>query len=85
MCRVMPRDGIAVANGHLSFDEVAQAFTDAVQKLTSDPERTVELTGAIQNAGIERRVADTRKLGNVLLDSRPLTHPAFSEAPSLRR
>jgi phenylacetic acid degradation protein paaN len=76
----VPRDGIRTADGHLSFDEVAKALADAVQKLTSDPARAVELTGAIQNEGIERRVAEARKAGDVLLDSHPLAHPAFADA-----
>src|SRR5690349_16221411 len=45
----VPRDGIRTADGQLSFEEVARAIADAVQKLTSDPAKAVELIGAIQN------------------------------------
>lgn len=76
----VPRDGIRSADGQLSFDDVAKALAGAVEKLTSDPARAVELTGAIQNEGVLERVAEARKLGDVLLDSQSLAHPAFAEA-----
>jgi len=76
----VPRDGIRTADAQLSFDEVAKALAGAVEKLTSDAARAVELTGAIQNEGIVARIAEARALGDVLLDSRTLTHPAFPEA-----
>jgi phenylacetic acid degradation protein paaN len=76
----VPRDGIETPEGRLSFDDVAKAVADAVQKLTSDPTRAVELTGAIQNDGIAQRVTEARTLGNVLLDSQALAHPLFAEA-----
>jgi len=76
----VPRDGIRTADGQLSFDEVAKALAGAVEKLTSDAARAVELTGAIQNEGIVARIAEARALGDVLLDSQTLTHPAFPEA-----
>ncbi|MDR5732873.1 phenylacetic acid degradation protein PaaN [Caballeronia sp. LZ025] len=76
----VPRDGIRTADGQLSFDEVAKALAGAVEKLSSDAARAVELTGAIQNEGIVARIAEARALGDVLLDSQTLTHPAFPEA-----
>ncbi|SAK90877.1 phenylacetic acid degradation protein paaN [Caballeronia glebae] len=76
----VPRDGIRAAEGQLSFDDVAKALAGAVEKLASDPARAVEFTGAIQNDGVVERVAEARKLGDVLLDSQSLTHPAFPDA-----
>ncbi|MFM0139950.1 phenylacetic acid degradation protein PaaN [Caballeronia grimmiae] len=76
----VPRDGIRTADGQLSFDEVAKALAGAAEKLTSDAARAVELTGAIQNEGIVARIGEARALGDVLLDSQTLTHPAFPEA-----
>lgn len=35
----VPRDGIRTAEGHVSFDDVAQAIASAVQKLTGDAAR----------------------------------------------
>ena len=76
----VPRNGIRTAEGQLSFDDVAKALAGAVEKLASDPARAVELTGAIQNDGVVERVTEARKLGDMLLDSQSLTHPAFPEA-----
>jgi phenylacetic acid degradation protein paaN len=76
----IPRDGIRTADGHTSFDEVAQALAGAVQKLVADPVRAVELTGAIQNEGVVRRIDEARSLGRVLVDSQTLEHPAFPQA-----
>jgi phenylacetic acid degradation protein paaN len=76
----VPRDGIRTAEGHLSFDDVAKSLAGAVEKLTSDAARAVELTGAIQNDSVAKRVDEARKLGHVLLDSHALTHPTFADA-----
>ena len=76
----VPRDGIRASDGQLSFADVASALAGAVEKLTSDPARAVELTGAIQNEGVVARIAEARNLGEVLLDTQTLTHPVFPEA-----
>jgi phenylacetic acid degradation protein paaN len=76
----IPRDGIRTAEGTLSFDAVAQALADAVQKLVADPARAVELLGAIQNEGVVQRIEEARKLGRVLVESQSLEHPAFAGA-----
>ncbi|WP_089341100.1 phenylacetic acid degradation protein PaaN [Burkholderia singularis] len=76
----VPRDGIHTADGHIGFDEVARAIADAVKKLTGDPERAVELIGALQNEGVAKRIDAARKLGSVLADSQALVHPAFAGA-----
>ncbi|HEF5787608.1 aldehyde dehydrogenase [Burkholderia multivorans] len=76
----VPRDGIRTADGHASFDEVAQAIAGGVQKLTGDPARSVELIGAIQNDGVTARIDAARAVGRVLLDSQTLQHPAFPDA-----
>lgn len=76
----VPRDGIDTTDGHVSFDDVANALASAVQKLTSDPARAVELTGAIQNQGVMKRLAVAATLGEVLVPSQSLAHPAFPEA-----
>jgi len=76
----IPRDGIRTADGTLSFDAVAQALADAVQKLVADPARAVELLGAIQNDGVVQRIEEARTLGHVLVESQSLEHPAFAGA-----
>jgi len=77
---LVPRDGIATEAGHKSFDEVAAGIASAVGKLTADPARGVELTGAIVNDGVLERLDRSRGLGEVVLDSRAVTHPAFGDA-----
>lgn len=77
----VPRDGIQTAEGPVSFDEVAAALGTAINKLCADPAKVVELTGAIQNEGIVKRVEQARALGlPVLADSQALTHPQFEGA-----
>ncbi|AHV92774.1 phenylacetic acid degradation protein PaaN [Bordetella holmesii] len=75
------RDGIETAEGHLSFDDVAAAIASAVEKLSGDAARAVELTGAIQSDATAERIDRARALGlPVLADSRSLTHPQFEHA-----
>ncbi|MBV8260730.1 MAG: phenylacetic acid degradation protein PaaN [Paraburkholderia sp.] len=76
----VPRDGIRAAEGHVSFDAVAQAIAGAVQKFVSDPARAVEVLGAIQNEGVTARIDEACKLGTVLADSQTLEHPQFAGA-----
>jgi phenylacetic acid degradation protein paaN len=76
----VPRVGIRTSDGQISFDDVAQALAAAVGKLVADPARAVELTGAIQNDGVMARLADARQLGEILVESQSLAHPAFPDA-----
>jgi len=76
----VPRDGIDTAEGHLSFDQVAQALAESVQKLVGDPARAVEILGAVVNDGVARRIDAARALGPLVLDSQTLTHPQFPQA-----
>ena len=77
----VPAGGIDTAQGHLSFDQVAQALADALDKLTADPAKAVELTGAIQSPATLERIDQARALGlPVLADSRELPHPQFPQA-----
>ncbi|WP_027819230.1 phenylacetic acid degradation protein PaaN [Paraburkholderia bannensis] len=76
----VPRDGIQTADGHMSFEAVAQAIAGAVTKFVADPARAVEVLGAIQNDGVTARIDEARKLGAVLADSQTLEHPQFPAA-----
>jgi phenylacetic acid degradation protein paaN len=76
----VPRGGIDTAAGHLSFDEVAQALAESVQKLLGDPARAVEILGAVVNDGVAQRIDAARSLGAVLLDSHAIVHPQFKDA-----
>ena len=76
----VPRNGIDTAEGHLTFDQVAQVLADSVQKLVGDPARAVEILGAVVNDGVAKRIDAARTLGTVLLDSQTLIHPQFPQA-----
>jgi len=76
----VPKDGIDTADGHLSFDEVAVALAQGVDKLLADPARAVEVLGAVANEGVLRRLEAARSLGEIALDTRTIEHPQFPEA-----
>lgn len=77
---LIPAGGIGTEQGHKGFDEVAAGITGAVAKLTGDPARAVELTGAIANDGVLDRLAKAREAGEVLLESQTLAHPTYEGA-----
>jgi phenylacetic acid degradation protein paaN len=77
---LVPTDGIETDQGHKSLDEVAQGIAAAVAKLTADPARGVELTGAIVNDGVLARLAAAKDVGEVVLDSAEVTHPTYEHA-----
>ncbi|MGX4658289.1 phenylacetic acid degradation protein PaaN [Micromonospora sp. SCSIO 07396] len=77
---LIPAAGIDTDQGHKSFDEVAAGIAAAVGKLTADPARGVELTGAIVNDGVLERLDEVTKVGEAVLESRTVTHPALPDA-----
>ncbi|MDG4822515.1 phenylacetic acid degradation protein PaaN [Asanoa sp. WMMD1127] len=77
---LVPADGISTDQGHKTFDEVAAALAASVAKLTGDPARAVELTGAIVNEGVLSRLSEVTAVGEAVLPSSPVTHPSFAEA-----
>ncbi len=77
---LVPSGGIATDEGHKSLDEVASAIAATVGKLTADPARAVELIGAIVNDGVLTRLEEIREVGDPVLESRELDHPAFAHA-----
>ncbi|MBQ1072310.1 phenylacetic acid degradation protein PaaN [Micromonospora sp. C31] len=77
---LIPRDGITTDQGHKSFDEVAGGIAAAVAKITADPARGVEMTGAIVNDGVLERLDAVTKVGEAVLESRTVEHPAFPGA-----
>ncbi|MGC5331421.1 phenylacetic acid degradation protein PaaN [Micromonospora sp. DT62] len=77
---LIPGNGIETDQGHKSFDEVAGGIAAAVAKITADPTRGVEMTGAIVNDGVLERLDEVTKVGEALLESRTVEHPAFPGA-----
>ncbi|MGB2571093.1 phenylacetic acid degradation protein PaaN [Micromonospora citrea] len=77
---LIPAGGIATDQGHKTFDEVAAGIAAAVGKLTADPARGVELTGAIVNDGVLERLDEVTKVGEAVLESRTVEHPSLPGA-----
>ncbi|MCW6004934.1 phenylacetic acid degradation protein PaaN [Micromonospora sp. CPCC 205371] len=77
---LVPAAGIATDQGHKSLDEVAAGIAAVVGKLTGDPGRAVELTGAIVNDGVLARLEDVRSVGEPVLESHPVDHPSYEGA-----
>lgn len=77
---LIPAGGIDTDEGHKSFDEVAAGIAGAVSRLLGDDARAVELTGALANPDVLARVEGAPALGEVVLESRSVKHPAFPEA-----
>ena len=76
----IPKDGIDTSEGRITFDQVAAAIAEGVQKLLSDPARAVEVLGAVQNEGVMRRLEAARSLGSVILDTQSIAHPSYPDA-----
>src|SRR5690606_8416302 len=81
----VPADGIDTDEGHLSFEELAGRLAEAVSAFNADDKRAVEILGAIVNDDVRGRATDVPALarqlgGEVVLDSRPVTHPVFPDA-----
>jgi phenylacetic acid degradation protein paaN len=77
---LVPATGIDTDQGHRTYDEVAAGIADAVRALIGDPARGVEITGAIANEGVLRRIDEARGTGEVVLDSVALEHPTYPGA-----
>jgi phenylacetic acid degradation protein paaN len=76
----IPQEGLDTADGHLSFDQVASAIGQGIEKLLNDTERAVEILGAIQNDATLKRIDQAHDLGDVVVESKTLTHPLFPDA-----
>jgi phenylacetic acid degradation protein paaN len=76
----VPKAGIDTDAGHLSFDDFAAALAEGVKKLVADDARATEVLGAVVNEGVLRRIEAARSLGEIVLDTRTITHPEFADA-----
>jgi phenylacetic acid degradation protein paaN len=77
---LVPAGGIDTESGHRSFDDVAAGIAAAISALTRDAARGVELTGAIVNDGVLARLEEAGKVGDVVLESAAVEHPAYPDA-----
>lgn len=76
----IPEEGIDTPDGRVGFGAVVQAIGDGIAKLTGDAAKAVEIIGAIQNEGVLERIEAARALGEIVVDSKLLTHPQFPDA-----
>ncbi|NEA36119.1 phenylacetic acid degradation protein PaaN [Streptomyces sp. SID13031] len=76
----VPADGIETDEGHKSFDEVGAGLANSISKLLGDDARAVELLGGIVNRAVVNRLDLAPEYGDVVLESRAITHPAYENA-----
>jgi acyl-CoA reductase-like NAD-dependent aldehyde dehydrogenase len=81
----VPRSGVDTDEGHLSFEEFGQKLAGAVQRLTGDDAKAVEVLGATVNEGVRANAGSLAEVaadagGSVVLDSRVVSHPAYPQA-----
>jgi phenylacetic acid degradation protein paaN len=81
----VPRAGLQTPDGPVSVQDFAGRLAAAVQRLTGDDARAVELLGATVNEGVRSRSAGLEDLareagGEVVLESRTVAHPAYPDA-----
>jgi phenylacetic acid degradation protein paaN len=81
----VPSGGISTDQGDLTFEEVGERLAGAVARFTGDDAKAVEILGATVNDDVRSRVTDVPALaerlgGQVLLDSRAITHPNYPDA-----
>jgi phenylacetic acid degradation protein paaN len=77
---LVPAAGIETDQGHKTAAEVAEGIAAVVGKLTGDPARGVELTGAIVNDGVLARLEQARSVGDTVLESQTVSHPQHPAA-----
>ncbi|MCP3993966.1 MAG: phenylacetic acid degradation protein PaaN, partial [bacterium] len=76
----IPRDGIEVGEVHASFEEVASGLAGAISDLLADGQRAGDILGAIKGVNVAGRIAAAADTGEVLLESRRVSHPTFPDA-----
>jgi phenylacetic acid degradation protein paaN len=77
----VPKDGIVAGGQRVSLVEFAKALAAGVDKLLGEPERAVEILGAIQSpATLKRLESAPQEGGEVVLPSKIISHPQFPEA-----
>jgi phenylacetic acid degradation protein paaN len=81
----VPEGGVDTDEGHLSFDEFGDRLAGAIGRLTGDDAKAVELLGATVNDQVRGNADSLASIaedadGRVVLDSRRVTHPTWSDA-----
>jgi phenylacetic acid degradation protein paaN len=76
----LPADGIETDDGPKTVAEVGAGISAALDKLLGDDARAVELLGGVVNGGVLERLESVGAKGDVLVSSRPVTHPSYADA-----
>jgi len=76
----VPRAGIRTDTGRKSPAEVAAGIGAALDRLLGEDKRAVEILGAVVNTDVLARLEGASGLGDVLVPSRAVAHPAWPEA-----
>jgi len=76
----LPADGIRTDDGVKTPAEVADGIGGALGKLLGDDARAVELLGGVVNDGVVSRLEAAPSSGEVLVESRRVTHPSWPDA-----
>ncbi len=76
---------VTTDEGTLSFDDFAARLAAAIERLTGDDAKAVEVTGATVNPQVREHADAHERLaaesgGRVVLASRRITHPAYPDA-----
>ena len=79
---LVPADGIETDVGHKSYDDVCADLALAIEGFLAKPEVAHAVLGAVQSADTLKRIieADSGTLGKVILASKKLVNPEFSNA-----
>jgi phenylacetic acid degradation protein paaN len=81
----VPTEGVQTDEGRLTFGEFGQRLAAAIQGLTGDDAKAVEILGATVNDQVRGNADSLESIaaeaeGRVVLDSRRLVHPSYAEA-----
>jgi phenylacetic acid degradation protein paaN len=79
---LVPAGGIATDDGHKTYEQVCADLGAAIDRFLSKPEVACAVLGAIQSDNTAYRIelANSGRLGKVLLASKPLSNPDFPAA-----
>jgi phenylacetic acid degradation protein paaN len=76
----VPGDGVETNHGRKSSADVAASIGGAIERLLGEDSRAVEILGAIVSPAVLERLERADRLGEVLVASRPITHPDYPDA-----
>ena len=77
---LIPADGIRTPDGVRGVDQFAADLGAAIDALLGEDKQAVELLGAVVNDAVLGRVEGAGTLGEVVVPSRTVTHPAYPDA-----